>query len=94
MTFMASQLKDTLWRLGDFNYPKFSWNHEHVPSMKYELSFSTIYEDFIILLDDKVLNKSGPPLNPLSNRVSISVYPYRKSALRKVYHGSLDRARN
>ena len=49
---MASQLKGTLWLLGDFNYPKFSWNHEHVPSIKYGLSFPTIYEDFITLLDN------------------------------------------
>ena len=49
---MASQLKGTLWLLGDFNYPKFSWSHEHVPSMKSGQGFPTIYEDFISLLDD------------------------------------------
>ena len=49
---MAAQLKGTLWLLGDFNYPKFSWSHDHVPSMKSGLGFPTIYEDFISLLDD------------------------------------------
>ena len=49
---MAAQLKGTLWLLGDFNYPKFTWNHEHVPSMKTRAGFSTNYEDFVSLLDD------------------------------------------
>ena len=42
---MAAQLKGTLWLLGDINYPKFTWNHEHVPSMKSRAGFSTNYED-------------------------------------------------
>ena len=49
---LAAQLKGTLWLLGDFNYPKFSWSHDHVPSMKYGSGFPAIYEDFISLLDD------------------------------------------
>ena len=49
---MAAQLKGTLWLLGDFNYPKFAWSHEHVPSMKSGLGFPTNYEDFVSLLDD------------------------------------------
>ena len=49
---LAAQLKGTLWLLGDFNYPKFSWSHYHVPSMKSVLGFPAIYEDFISLLDD------------------------------------------
>ena len=49
---MAAQLKVTLWLLGDFNYPKFAWSHEHVPSMKSGLGFPTNYEDFVSLLDD------------------------------------------
>ena len=48
---MAAQLKGTLWLLGT-NYPKFTWNHEHVMSMKSRTGFSTNYEDFVSLLDD------------------------------------------
>ena len=49
---MAAQLKGTLWLLGDFNFPKFTWDHEHVPSMKSGSDFPSNYETFVNLLDD------------------------------------------
>ena len=49
---MAAQLKGNLWLLGDFNYPKFSWDQEHMPTMKSGTGFPAPYEDFVSLLDD------------------------------------------
>ena len=49
---MTAQLNGTLWLLGDFNFPKFTWNHEHVPSMKSGSDFPSNYETFFNLLDD------------------------------------------
>ena len=49
---MAAQLKGSLWLLGDFNYPKFSWDQEHMPSMKSGSGFPANYEEFVSLLDD------------------------------------------
>ena len=49
---MAAQLKGNLWLLGDFNYPKFSWDQEHIPTMKFGTGFPAPYEDFVSLLDD------------------------------------------
>ena len=55
--YMAAQLKGNLWLLGDFNYPKFSWDQEHMPTMKSGTGFPVPYEDFVSLLDDLVLYK-------------------------------------
>ena len=49
---MAAQLKGSLWLLGDFNYPKFSWEQEHMPSMKSGSGFPANYEEFVSLLVD------------------------------------------
>ena len=49
---LADSLKGNIWLLGDFNYPKLSWNQDHVPSMKTGSSFPKHYEDFVNLLDD------------------------------------------
>ena len=43
---MAAQLKGNLWLLGDFSYPKFSWDQEHMPTMKPGTGFPAPYEDF------------------------------------------------
>ena len=45
-------LKGNTWLLGDFNYPKFSWDQDHVPTMKSGSSLPTHYDNFVSLLDD------------------------------------------
>ena len=45
-------LKGNTWLLGDFDYPKFSWDQDHVPTMKSGSSLPTHYDDFVSLLDD------------------------------------------
>ena len=37
---------------GGFNYPKFSWDANHLPSIKQEFSFTDMYDDFMSMLDD------------------------------------------
>ena len=49
---LADSLKGNIWLLGDFNYPIFSWNQDHVPTFKSGLSFPKHYEDFVNLLDN------------------------------------------
>ena len=46
---MAAQLKGTLWLLGDFNFPKFTWDHEHVLSI---ISGSDFPSNYVNVLDD------------------------------------------
>ena len=49
---LANSLKGNTWLLGDFNYSKFSWDQEHVPSIKSGCGLHTHYEDFVDFLDD------------------------------------------
>ncbi len=44
--------KGIKWVLGDFNYPKFTWDTEHVPTIQTGCGHHQIYEHFISLLDD------------------------------------------
>ena len=44
--------KGNIRGLGDFNFPKFSWDSEHVPTLKPGCSYTTIYNNFISCLDD------------------------------------------
>ena len=49
---LASSLKGNTWLLRDFNYSKFSWDQEHVPSIKSGCGLHTHYEDFVDFLDE------------------------------------------
>ena len=49
---MVTQLKGNVWVLGDLNFPKLSWNNEHIPSVRPGCSFPQLYGDFISTLDD------------------------------------------
>ena len=45
---MVSMRKGSIWVLGDFNFPpKFSWDSEHVPTLKPGCRYPTIYNNFI-----------------------------------------------
>ena len=44
--------KGSIWVLGDFNFPKFSWDSEHVTALKPGCRYPTIYNTFISSLDD------------------------------------------
>ena len=49
---MVSMRKGNIWVLGDFNFPKFSWDSEHVPTIKPGCRYPSIYNSFISCLDD------------------------------------------
>ena len=49
---MVSMRKGSIWVLGDFNFPKFSWDSEHVPTLKPGCRYPTMYNNFISCLDD------------------------------------------
>ena len=49
---MVSKTKGNVWILGDFNYPDFSWDADHVPSIKPGCSYPKLYDDFMTMLDD------------------------------------------
>ena len=49
---MVSKTKGNVWILGDFNYPDFSWDADHVPSIKPGCSYPNLYDDFMTMLDD------------------------------------------
>ena len=41
---MVTKSHGNVWVLGDFNYPKFSWDADHVPSINYsELFIMALY---------------------------------------------------
>ena len=48
----VSKTQGNVWILGDFNNPKFSWDANHVPSIKQGCSFTDMYDDFMSMLDD------------------------------------------
>ena len=54
---MAALLKGSWRLLGDFNYPKFSWDQEHMPSMKSGSGFPANYEEFVPFLMTLALYK-------------------------------------
>ena len=43
----VSMRKNNIWVLGDFNFPKFSWDSEHVPTIKPGCKYPSIYNSFI-----------------------------------------------
>ena len=49
---MVRKIQDNVWILGDFNYPKFSWDGDHMPSIKSGCGFPSLYDDFVAMLDD------------------------------------------
>ena len=49
---MVSKTKGNVWILGDFNYPNFTWDADHVPSIKPGCSYTNLYDDFMTRLDD------------------------------------------
>ena len=49
---MVSKRKGSIWILGEFNFLKFSWDSDHVPTIRPGCSYPTIYKDFISCLDD------------------------------------------
>ncbi|MCG7865188.1 MAG: hypothetical protein JAY74_02330 [Candidatus Thiodiazotropha taylori] len=49
---MVSIRKGNIWILGDFNFPKFSWDTDHVPTIRPGCSYPSIYKDFISCMDD------------------------------------------
>ena len=49
---MVSKTKGNVWVLGDFNYPKFSWDADHVPTTKQECGFPSLSDDFMTLISD------------------------------------------
>jgi hypothetical protein len=49
---LTANLKGNFWILGDFNYPKLSWDTEHRPTIKPGCSNVKLYDDFIDLLAD------------------------------------------
>ena len=38
--------------LGDFNYPKFSWDYDHFPTILDTCKFRKLYEDVIDLMNE------------------------------------------
>ena len=48
----VSMRKGNIWVLGDFNFPKFSSDSEHVPTIKPGCRYPSIYNSFISCLDD------------------------------------------
>ena len=48
----VSMRKNNIWVLGDFNFPKFSWDSEHFPTIKPGCKYPSIYNSFISCLDD------------------------------------------
>ena len=49
---MVRKIQDNVWILGDFNYPKFSWDGDHMPAIKSGCGFPSLYDDFVAMLDD------------------------------------------
>ena len=49
---MVTKTQGNVWVLRDFNYPKFSWDVNHMSSIKPGCSFPTIHDDFSSTLDD------------------------------------------
>ena len=49
---MVTKTQGNVWILGNFNYPKFSWDAEHKPSIKLGCGFTYIYDDFVTMLDN------------------------------------------
>ena len=48
---LVRQVKDHVWILGDFNYPKFTWN-DCVPLISPDCKYTNQYEDFSELLKE------------------------------------------
>ena len=44
--------KGSIWILDDFNFHKFSWDSDHVPTIRPGCSYPSIYKNFISFLDD------------------------------------------
>ena len=49
---MANKLKGNILVLGDFNFPKFAWDHEHNPTIKPGHTAAAVYDKFQTILDD------------------------------------------
>ena len=102
---MAAQLKGNLWLLEDFNYPKFSWDKEHMPTMKSGTGFPAPYEDFVSLLmiplfkranwtgfQSYMAEKKTEILNNLHQQSVESIWTAFKTALQRVFQ-NLSRTR-
>ena len=49
---LTANLKEIFWILGNFNYPKFSWDTKHRPTIKHVCKNVKLYDDFIDLHAD------------------------------------------
>ena len=49
---LVSKTKGNVWVLGDFNYPKFSLDADHIPTTKQGCGFPSLYDDFMTLISD------------------------------------------
>ena len=47
---LTSKTKGNVWVLGDFNYPEFSWDADHVPTTKQWCGFPSLYDDFLVYM--------------------------------------------
>ena len=63
----AFTTKDNVWVLGDFNYPKFSWDADHVPTTKQGCGFPSLYDDFMTLISDFSFTQMVTELPRLDN---------------------------
>ncbi|WAQ95747.1 hypothetical protein MAR_028437, partial [Mya arenaria] len=50
---IVNKLKGTKLILGDFNFPKLTWDSEHMPHLKPGFSTTTVYDKFLDIINDQ-----------------------------------------